>query len=142
MNKSDVERQIGLTFKESNRQSIEASSSIDTPMTIEAPFRGAIYYKIMAWRRIGDLLDGAITLESVREASSQHTSHLVPHTVKLVGLRSVSLEDINEAFSAEKIIELKMTDRDTFVLLFNGDQILFEGYAVDVKIASSPARPL
>ena len=101
-------------------------------------------YKILNWTNIVDWTrDENIFAKSVLIDCIRHLEAFsLDQTIGFSGTLICSVKQIKEVFDQAKPLTLKKTDRDTFMLLFDDDQILFEGYAVDVRIAASPAMPL
>jgi len=96
-------------------------------------------YKILSWMHIVDWTrDENIFAKFVVINCIRHLEAFsLDQTIGFSGSLICSIKEIEAVFSQAKPLTLKKTDQDTFMLLFNDDQILFEGYAVDVKIASS-----
>jgi len=96
-------------------------------------------YKILSWMHIADWTrDENIFAKFVVINCIRHLEAFsLDQTIGFSGSLICSIKEIEAVFSQAKPLTLKKTDQDTFMLLFNDDQILFEGYAVDVKIASS-----
>ena len=101
-------------------------------------------YKILSWMHITDwtrdenIFAKLVVINCITRLDAFSLDQMIGFSGSLV----CSIKEIEAVFYQAKPLTLKKTDRDTFVLLADGDQILFEGYAMDVKIASSPARPL
>ena len=101
-------------------------------------------YKILNWTHITDWTrDENIFAKSVAVNCIRHLEAFsLDQTIGFSGTLICSVKEMHSASTDQKPLTLKRTDRDTFMLLFDDDQILFEGYAVDVKIASNLARHL
>ena len=99
-------------------------------------------YKILNWTHITDWTrDENIFAKSVVVNCIRHLEAFsLDQTIGFSGSLICSVKEMHSAFTDKKSLTLKKTDRDTFMLLFDGNKILFEGYAVDVKIASNPAK--
>ena len=101
-------------------------------------------YKILDWTHITDWThDEEIFAKFAVVNCIRHLEAFsIDQTIGFSGSLICSIKEIEAVLDQAKPLTLKKTDRNTLVLLFDGDQILFEGYAVDVKIANSRAKHL
>ena len=101
-------------------------------------------YKILSWMHITDWTrdENIFAKLVVINCITRLDAFSLDQTIGFSGSLVCSIKEIKEVFDEAKPLTLKKTDRNTFMLMFDGDQILFEGYAVDVKIASNPAKRL